>query len=39
MWACLQVNPEMVMELEKAGLAFVGKDDTGKRMEVKKKEK
>ncbi|KAH7669306.1 CTP synthase (glutamine hydrolyzing) protein [Dioscorea alata] len=29
-----EVNPEMVMELEKAGLAFVGKDDTGKRMEI-----
>lgn len=24
----------MIMELERAGLAFVGKDETGKRMEV-----
>lgn len=29
-----QVNPDMITELEKAGLAFVGKDETGKRMEV-----
>lgn len=29
-----QVNPEMVPELEKAGLSFVGKDESGKRMEV-----
>ncbi|KAM0938477.1 putative CTP synthase (glutamine hydrolyzing) [Dioscorea sansibarensis] len=29
-----EVNPEMVIELEKAGLAFVGTDDTGKRMEI-----
>ncbi|KAH7651613.1 Peptidase C26 protein [Dioscorea alata] len=29
-----EVNPEIVTELEKAGLAFVGKDDTGKRMEI-----
>ncbi|KAJ0986180.1 hypothetical protein J5N97_004536 [Dioscorea zingiberensis] len=29
-----EVNPDMVKELEEAGLAFVGKDDTGKRMEI-----
>lgn len=29
-----QVNPDMVPEFEKAGLQFVGKDDTGRRMEV-----
>jgi hypothetical protein len=30
----VQVNPEMVPELEKAGLSFVGKDESGRRMEV-----
>ena len=30
----LQVNPEMIMELERAGLKFVGTDETGRRMEV-----
>ena len=29
-----EVNPEFVEALEKAGLCFVGKDDTGNRMEV-----
>ncbi|KAJ3694268.1 hypothetical protein LUZ60_009748 [Juncus effusus] len=29
-----EVNPDMIEELEKAGLAFVGKDETGKRMEI-----
>ncbi|KAJ4752390.1 CTP synthase [Rhynchospora pubera] len=29
-----EVNPDMIVELEKAGLAFVGKDETGKRMEI-----
>ncbi|XP_074581527.1 uncharacterized protein LOC141838040 [Curcuma longa] len=29
-----EVNPDMIPEFEKAGLAFVGKDETGKRMEV-----
>ena len=29
-----EVNPEVVPELEKAGLRFVGKDDTGTRMEI-----
>ncbi|XP_064957695.1 uncharacterized protein LOC135608571 isoform X1 [Musa acuminata AAA Group] len=29
-----EVNPDMVSEFEKAGLAFVGKDETGKRMEI-----
>ncbi len=29
-----EVNPELVDDLEKAGLRFVGKDDTGKRMEI-----
>ena len=30
----IQVNPEMVPEFEKAGLSFVGKDESGRRMEV-----
>lgn len=29
-----QVNPDMISEIEKAGLSFVGKDETGRRMEV-----
>ncbi|THU62585.1 hypothetical protein C4D60_Mb01t06660 [Musa balbisiana] len=29
-----EVNPHMVPEFEKAGLAFVGKDETRKRMEI-----
>ncbi|XP_074587693.1 uncharacterized protein LOC141843536 [Curcuma longa] len=29
-----EVNPEMVTEFEEAGLAFVGKDETGRRMEI-----
>ena len=29
-----EVNPEMVPQLEAAGLMFVGKDETGERMEV-----
>ncbi|ODA77454.1 hypothetical protein RJ55_07083 [Drechmeria coniospora] len=29
-----EVNPDMVDELEKAGLTFIGKDDTGNRMEI-----
>jgi CTP synthase len=29
-----EVNPDMVPEFENAGLQFVGKDDTGRRMEV-----
>jgi CTP synthase len=29
-----EVNPDYIEELEKAGLNFIGKDDTGKRMEV-----
>ncbi|TVY57033.1 CTP synthase [Lachnellula suecica] len=29
-----EVNPTFVPRLEKAGLAFIGKDDTGKRMEI-----
>ncbi|URD73041.1 CTP synthase [Musa troglodytarum] len=29
-----EVNPNMVPEFEKAGLVFVGKDETGKRMEI-----
>ena len=32
--SCPQVNPDMVPAFEKAGLQFVGKDETGKRMEV-----
>lgn len=30
----VQVNPEMVGILEEAGLKFVGKDESGQRMEV-----
>lgn len=29
-----EVNPDYIDELEKAGLCFIGKDETGKRMEV-----
>lgn len=29
-----EVNPKYVDELEKAGLSFVGKDETGQRMEI-----
>ncbi|KAM7270350.1 hypothetical protein ACFE04_029564 [Oxalis oulophora] len=29
-----EVNPQMVASLEKAGLAFTGKDETGLRMEI-----
>lgn len=29
-----EVNPDVVKELEEAGLRFVGKDDTGERMEI-----
>ncbi|XP_019169990.1 PREDICTED: CTP synthase-like [Ipomoea nil] len=29
-----EVNPEMVEQLESAGLCFTGKDDTGHRMEI-----
>ncbi|KAL2623251.1 hypothetical protein R1flu_003456 [Riccia fluitans] len=29
-----EVNPEMVEKLEAAGLKFVGKDETGRRMEI-----
>ncbi|XP_008798433.1 CTP synthase isoform X2 [Phoenix dactylifera] len=29
-----EVNPDMVAKFESAGLAFVGKDETGKRMEI-----
>uniref|UniRef100_A0A0D9V2Y0 CTP synthase n=1 Tax=Leersia perrieri TaxID=77586 RepID=A0A0D9V2Y0_9ORYZ len=29
-----EVNPDMVPEFENAGLQFVGKDETGKRMEI-----
>jgi len=31
---CVQVNPDMVSQLESAGLSFAGKDETGSRMEV-----
>ena len=30
----MQVNPEVVGMLEEAGLKFVGKDESGQRMEV-----
>jgi len=30
----MQVNPELVARLENAGLSFIGKDETGQRMEV-----
>jgi len=29
-----EVNPDMVPEFEKAGLSFVGRDESGKRMEI-----
>jgi CTP synthase len=29
-----EINPQLVEQLEKAGLHFVGKDDTGERMEI-----
>ncbi|PKU77595.1 CTP synthase 1-like [Dendrobium catenatum] len=29
-----EVNPDLVMKLERSGLAFVGKDESGKRMEI-----
>ncbi|KAJ9564970.1 hypothetical protein OSB04_000936 [Centaurea solstitialis] len=29
-----QVNPEMVLQLEKAGLSFTGKDESGRRMQI-----
>ncbi|CAN6444590.1 unnamed protein product [Victoria cruziana] len=29
-----EVNPEMIDRLEEAGLSFVGKDESGKRMEI-----
>lgn len=29
-----EVNPDYIEELEKAGLNFIGKDETGRRMEV-----
>ncbi|KAM7252299.1 hypothetical protein ACFE04_024182 [Oxalis oulophora] len=29
-----EVNPEMVAQLENAGLSFVGRDETGQRMEI-----
>lgn len=29
-----EVNPDMVSQLESAGLSFVGKDETGSRMEI-----
>ncbi|XP_014490232.1 CTP synthase isoform X1 [Vigna radiata var. radiata] len=29
-----EVNPDLISQLESAGLSFVGKDETGKRMEI-----
>ncbi|KAK1321303.1 hypothetical protein QJS10_CPA03g00158 [Acorus calamus] len=29
-----EVNPDMITELENAGLSFVGKDESGRRMEI-----
>lgn len=29
-----EVNPEMVLQLEKAGLSFTGKDESGRRMQI-----
>ncbi|KAK9747765.1 hypothetical protein RND81_02G013700 [Saponaria officinalis] len=29
-----EVNPDMVAELERAGMSFTGKDETGERMEI-----
>ncbi|MCI19224.1 CTP synthase-like, partial [Trifolium medium] len=30
----MQVNPDLVTRLEKSGLSFTGKDETGQRMEI-----
>lgn len=30
----MQVNPDMIATFENAGLSFIGKDETGRRMEV-----
>jgi len=30
----VQVNPNMISKLENVGLSFVGRDETGQRMEV-----
>lgn len=30
----MQVNPDVIGILEEAGMKFVGKDDSGRRMEV-----
>lgn len=30
----VQVNPELVPRLEREGLKFVGRDESGRRMEV-----
>lgn len=30
----MQVNPDVIGDLEEAGLKFVGRDESGKRMEV-----
>lgn len=30
----MQVNPDVIGTLEEGGLKFVGKDESGKRMEV-----
>ncbi|XP_038992280.1 CTP synthase 2-like [Hibiscus syriacus] len=29
-----EVNPDMISKLEAAGLSFVGRDETGRRMEI-----
>lgn len=31
----VKINPNMVTDLENAGLSFVGKDETNRRMEVR----
>lgn len=31
----VKINPDMVTDLENAGLSFVGKDETNRRMEVR----
>jgi CTP synthase len=33
-WRRYEVNPEMVSKIEEQGLLFVGRDETGERMEV-----
>ncbi|XVF37336.1 hypothetical protein REPUB_Repub19eG0137100 [Reevesia pubescens] len=33
-WHKYEVNPDMISELEAAGLSFIGRDESGRRMEI-----